>query len=185
MMGRYIHFEKLLVVDLEATCWEDNKASKEPMEIIEVGFCLIDMVDYTISDPQSIIVKPLKSKVSKFCTDLTGHTQEEVDKGVSLKAAGKILKEVFKSKKYVWGSWGEYDRFQYQKECLGTDWYPFSNRHINLKTLFALHNNLKKEMGLARALRSLDYEFEGRHHNGGDDAYNTARVALTYLKKGE
>ncbi len=36
-------------------------------------------------------------------------------------------------------------------------------------------------MGLKRALDYLNMDFEGNHHSGADDAYNTARILSTIL----
>ena len=75
--------DKLIVVDLEATCWKKQPPPGQQNEIIEVGVCLLDTETLAIEDNRGILVKPTRSKVSEFCTKLTSLTQEMVDDGVS------------------------------------------------------------------------------------------------------
>ena len=42
--------DKLIIVDLEATCSEDNTISRSDMEIIEIGASLVSLVDFAILD---------------------------------------------------------------------------------------------------------------------------------------
>jgi inhibitor of KinA sporulation pathway (predicted exonuclease) len=54
--------------------------------------------------------------------------------------------------------------------------YPFSPKHINVKTLLAVALNWQREVGMARALQTLEIPLEGTHHRGGDDAWNIAKI---------
>jgi inhibitor of KinA sporulation pathway (predicted exonuclease) len=67
----------LLVVDLEATCWERRTTpAGEPqavhnMEIIELG-CALATRDGTLLDSRSFLVRPTRfPQLSEFCTALT------------------------------------------------------------------------------------------------------------------
>ncbi len=174
--------DKILVVDLEATCWEGNKTPPgEQNEIIEIGLCVFDVETNSPTEKRSILVKPTRSKVSPFCTQLTSLTQEEVDAGISFEEACRILKEDYDAKSYLWVSWGDYDRRMFKKQCGSFNVpYPFSQNHANLKKVFgALHNN-KKQVGMMRALTMTELVHEGRHHRGDDDAVNIARI-LAYM----
>lgn len=180
--------DKIVVVDLEATCWENADGSKTPppgqrSEIIEIGACFLEPATGKISQKTSYIVRPKTSKVSEFCTRLTSLTQEDVNKGIPFKDAVNKLKKEFGTANRVWTSWGDYDRVQFEKDCKLHDIrYPFGRRHINAKTLFSILNGLSKELGLARALEYYDMEFKGTHHRGHDDAYNIARVFAKMLR---
>lgn len=84
---------QILVVDLEATCWDTpTPPPGQKSEIIEIGWALVDLR----SDPPStirdgtILVKPVKSEVSAFCTELTTITSE------LLEAEGVTIREAFK-----------------------------------------------------------------------------------------
>ncbi len=176
---------RLIVVDIEATCWESGAPSQQN-EIIEIGICPIDLISLTPEKASSILVRPVFSTVSEFCTKLTSLTQEEVDKGISFKAACNLLRNHHKTPNMTWGSWGNYDRKQLEKQCRNIAFgarYPFGPTHLNIKNLFALHTGLKKEVGMDRALELIGIELEGVHHRGIDDARNIAKI-LCYLLKG-
>ncbi|WP_328188016.1 3'-5' exonuclease [Marinobacter sp. OP 3.4] len=75
----------LLVIDLEATCWESRKVpSGQPqsihnMEIIEFG-CALATRGGTLLDSKSFLVRPVRHPhLSGFCTELTGINQTMVD----------------------------------------------------------------------------------------------------------
>jgi len=185
-MGSKNKLDKAVVVDLEAACWEprDSKPENERSDIIEIGACFLDLQTGKVSQKTSYIIKPKNSKISKFCTELTSLTQEDVDKGIPFSDACNKLAKEFGTKNRLWISWGDYDRKHFVEECgfYGIK-YPFGSRHINLKTLFSVMNGLTKEVGVQRALKYCDMEFKGTHHRGDDDAYNIARIFAKMLRK--
>lgn len=63
--------DRILVIDLEATCWEGRQPKDQVSEIIEIGICVLDTQDGSISKNKGILIKPEKSSVSPFCTQLT------------------------------------------------------------------------------------------------------------------
>jgi len=90
--------DKIVVIDIEATCWEGNIPEGMSSDIIEIGVCLLDIHTGEISDNKGIMVLPERSIVSPFCTELTTITQEMLDKeGVSFKEACSILKKEYLS----------------------------------------------------------------------------------------
>lgn len=170
--------DKILVVDIEATCWEGTKPEGMENDIIEIGACLLDIATGEISDVAGIMVKPERSMVSPFCTQLTTITQEQVDReGISFREACKILRDKYQSQTRAWASFGAYDlkQFQRQGQALNVG-YPFGPSHINVKTLFALKKKLNHEEGMAGALEILGIPLEGTHHRGVDDAKNIAKI---------
>jgi inhibitor of KinA sporulation pathway (predicted exonuclease) len=170
------------VIDVEATCWDGPQPKEMESEIIEIGLCTMDVKTQEILENESIIIKPERSSVSEFCTQLTSLTQAEVDKGISFKEACDLLKEKYQSKKRPWASFGAYDMNQFQKQCnsRGIE-YPFSTVHINVKTLFSLKMKMDYETGMAGALEMLNIPLEGRHHRGVDDAKNIAKILKRIL----
>ncbi|HEY9876443.1 MAG TPA: 3'-5' exonuclease, partial [Candidatus Obscuribacterales bacterium] len=131
---------------------------------------------------RSILVKPERSKVSDFCTQLTTLTQEQVDKGVDFANACSILRNKYASKDKVWASYGDYDRRQFEKQCQARKVsYPFGTSHINVKTLFAVIHAFPEEIGMAEALELLGIPLEGIHHRGIDDAWNIAAILSELL----
>jgi inhibitor of KinA sporulation pathway (predicted exonuclease) len=173
--------DKIVVVDLETTCWE-RRERDQIMEVIEVGVCLLDIGSSKITDRQSILVKPVYSVVSEFCTKLTTLTQELVETGIRFREACLKLEDEYQSKMRVWASYGDFDRRQFEKECrLKNVPYPFGSRHINVKTLFAIKHRLAEEAEIDKALALLGLELVGTHHRGVDDAYNVARILNTLI----
>jgi inhibitor of KinA sporulation pathway (predicted exonuclease) len=175
--------DKTIVIDLEATCWEGEPPNGEESEIIEIGVCLLDNKTGHKSDKRGLIIQPIKSKISKFCTDLTSLTQHEVDSGMTLAKAFHILEQDYQAGKRPWCSWGDYDRrFVFEEaKSLGLN-CPLSYRYFNLKLIYALKNHLDKEIGLARALKHSGIPMEGQHHRGKDDAWNTATLLWECIK---
>jgi inhibitor of KinA sporulation pathway (predicted exonuclease) len=174
-MGR-AWLDKIVVVDLETTCWE-KREREQIMEVIETGVCLLDIGSGEITERQSILIKPVYSEVSDFCTKLTTLTQKLVETGIGFREACLKLEDEYQSKKRVWASYGDFDRHQFERECrLKKVPYPFGSRHLNIKTLFAIKRRLTEEMDMDKALALLGLKLIGTHHRGVDDAYNVARI---------
>jgi inhibitor of KinA sporulation pathway (predicted exonuclease) len=176
--------DKIVVVDVEATCWTDKVPEGMMNEIIEIGICLLDVNTGEITDNRGILVKPERSHISPFCTELTTITPEMVEKeGISFKEACSTLKKEFETQSRAWASFGAYDLKQFQRQCEATGvGFPFGPSHINVKTLFALKMKLTHEQGMAGALGILGEELEGTHHRGIDDAKNIAKVLRRILQ---
>jgi inhibitor of KinA sporulation pathway (predicted exonuclease) len=177
---------KIIVVDIEATCWQKNPPPGESNEIIEIGICVLNMdlnQPPVRSDRRSILVQPDYSRVSKFCTELTTLTQSLLDKeGIVFAEACEILKIDFDSKACTWASYGDYDRRQFETDCRKKNvQYPFGLRHINVKNLFAHMWRLPKEVGMPAALEILGHKLDGTHHRGHDDAWNIAGILSEIL----
>ena len=169
--------EKILIIDLEATCWENQPAfQKSNSEIIEISVCLLDTNTGDISKNKGILVKPFSSEISAYCTQLTTITQEMVDyDGITFGEACYQLAEEYNAEEVSWASYGEYDRNMLQRQC--KKWsipYPMSNQHINVKKEFGILNN--KSVGMAIALEITNIPLEGIHHRGVDDAKNIAKI---------
>lgn len=172
--------DKLIIIDLEATCWEDgnyNRPDRQQSEIIEVGIAVYNILKHEIEVNESIIIKPQFSKISDFCTKLTTLTQNDVDKGVSLDDACRKLAEYGANGQRTWASWGDYDRTQLERECkLKQIKFPFGKTHLNLKNLFSILMQTNRECSVSDALRKFKLDFEGTQHRGIDDSKNIARI---------
>jgi inhibitor of KinA sporulation pathway (predicted exonuclease) len=179
-MGR-AGLDKIVVVDLETTCWEKRERD-QIMEVIEMGVCLLDIRSGEITDRQSILNRPVYSVVTEFCTKLTTLTQKVVENGIGFREACLKLEDEYQTKTRIWASYGDFDRRQFERECrLKNVPYPFGSRHINVKTLFAIKHRLAEEIGIDKALALLGMELIGTHHRGVDDAYNAARILCTLI----
>lgn len=178
-----IRKDKIIVADFEATCWKGFTAPEgQENELIEIGICLLDphSQPMMISDKRSILIKPIESIVSPFCTQLTTITQQMVDEqGIDFQAACHQVEKDYDSRNRLWVAWGGWDKKFLLKQCRRRQVrYPFNRKHVNLKRVF--QENYGKRMGLARALKAVNIDAEGTEHRGDADAYNTARL-LQYL----
>jgi inhibitor of KinA sporulation pathway (predicted exonuclease) len=166
---------RLIIVDLEATCWDrsENRSFRE-MEIIEIGAVLIDINKAGIISEFDEFVKPVNNPVlSNFCRNLTTIRQEDVDQAdIFPNVWNRFLKWMETPENVLMSSWGKYDYYQFKLDCtLYRLEYPFENRHINLKDL--LYKKMgRRRFGLSFALKKLGLKFEGTRHRGLDDALN-------------
>ena len=174
--------DQIIVIDVEATCWEGEPPPGQENEIIEIGICPLEVATGKRLEKRSIMVKPERSTVSLFCTHLTSLTREDVETGISFEEACSLLKREYRTKQRVWASFGDYDRRQFESQCRAWDIaYPFGPTHINVKNLFAIARQLPHEVGMAQALKILDLPLEGIHHRGEDDAWNIAAILSELL----
>lgn len=182
MGSRKRDLSKVLVIDVESSCWKTSPPPGQQSEIIEIGISVLDLRKKEIVKSEGIFVKPEYSEISDFCTELTTITQEQVDTGVSFYRACEVLKNLYNSENTTWASWGDYDRVQFERCCkLHKCKYPFGRTHINVKNLFALSKGLDKEVGVDIALKMMKMPFEGVHHRGVDDSINIAKLFLEIL----
>ena len=176
------NLDRVVVVDVEATCWEGEPPPGQRSEIIEIGVCFLHMDDGRVSARRSILVRPRHSTVSDFCTELTTLTPQQVAGGVDFAEACSLMQRDYDSRSRAWASYGDYDRRQFWRQC--RDFavpYPFGPTHINVKNLFSLAMGLEREVDLLQALGMCGLALEGTYHRGGDDAWNIARLLSQIL----
>ena len=110
--------ENIIIIDLEATCWNGKIPEGQVNEIIEIGICVLNTTTGLISKNEGILIKPERSEVSSFCTELTTITQELLDtEGISFKEACAKLREDYNAHYYTWASYGAYDLNMMNKQC--------------------------------------------------------------------
>lgn len=189
-----IKYKNILVLDLESSCWKKDQdrysqqnicPKGQQSEIIEIGVTVIDVVSLTPTVKEGILVKPTVSTISEFCTELTTLTQELLDKeGITFVEACKILVEKYDSKNALFVSYGRYDQRMFESQCKSFNVeYPFGPEHWNVKAMFAAAYNLKKEVGMAKALNIAKIPLEGTHHRGVFDSWNIAKIVVDLLSK--
>ena len=176
--------DHILIVDVECTCWEGPPPPGQESEIIEIGLCLLEGASGLRQGKRSLLVRPERSTVSAFCTQLTSLTQEQVNGGTSFADACSLLQQEYASKECAWASYGDYDRLQFERQCHSQQVsYPFGLTHVNIKALFAVFEALSREVGMAEALRQLHLPLEGVHHRAADDAWNIAGLFGELLRR--
>jgi len=169
---------KFIVVDLEATCWENDLPPEgETTEIIQIGFCYLDIASLEVVDKGSILIKPELGKISEFCTQLTGITPKMARSGMTFDSACKNLIRKYGTRRFAWGSWGCTDLDGIKRDCITKNTeYPFCEQYIDIQALYTFAFNAPVRIGLEKALAESGLGFEGTPHKGDDDAWNTARI---------
>ena len=177
-------YDIINVVDIESTCWDKSHPTGNVSEIIEIGISELEVSTGKILFSDSIYATPKNSKVSEYCYNLTGISQDLLDNcAIPFWKACDIIQEKNRSKQRVWASYGYYDLTMFDEQCYRENInYPFGGKHINIKTLFALKYKLQREVGMDKALKIADLTLDGKHHSGKDDSYNTAKILREILK---
>ena len=176
---------KILVIDVEATCWDNGDPAKQPInDIIEIGVTPIDITQDrpVMGESESIIVLPTATEISPFCTQLTTLTAEFVKaNGRSFKDAIEYLRTKYHTDSLStdWASWGDYDRHAFERQCQRENVaYPFAdNSHSNIKALFSQKYGFR--CGMDSALKKMGIILEGTHHRGIDDSRNIAKILIS------
>lgn len=172
--------EKFLVVDLEATCQENDRIYGN--ETIEIGAVMVASNGDIIGEFNEF-VRPIKKPIlTDFCRNLTSIQQSDVDNADCFPTVWERFCNWINGidNNAVFASWGYYDANQLRNDCnlhnLSYD-YPWFNRHISLKHQYSEITGNKKN-GMAKALRHLKIPFVGTHHRGIDDARNTVKILI-------
>lgn len=174
----------LNLIDLEATCWQGQPPAGQVSEIIEIGVCVLNLDTLERSQKRSLVIRPTRSEVSPFCTELTGWTAEALARGMTFAEASEVLRRDYHSDSRAWASWGDYDRKMLEGQCQRSSVpYPLRRGHTNAKKVFSEVFGLKKRLGMAQALAYLGLPLEGRHHDGADDAWNIAALVAEMLRR--
>ena len=175
----------IMVVDFEATCGPG--VSKTAAEIIEVGAVLYSFHGTPLSVDASPkfhrYIKPqIVSTLTRFCTNLTGITQEQVDNGISFE---EMLEQwlVFLTahnctpSEVLFASWTDFDIKQFRREVDRAKATLLNFTYsIDLQKAYKTTQKHSGIKSVAKALAEQNLEFIGREHSAIDDAYNTARL---------
>jgi 3'-5' exoribonuclease 1 len=170
------------ILDFEATCEKDVEI--RPREIIEfpsVLYCYEEGKLSLIDKFESFVRPTCKSILSKFCTDLTGITQKQVDAANTLDIVYKKhyswLEPIARGYPLIFVTCGDWDlAIQLPFECkLKNIKYKIAySKFINIKNCFAKTYKFKpKSYSLANMLDAVGIKFVGHQHSGIDDCINT------------
>lgn len=173
----------MLIIDLEATCDDKPTWNRADMEIIQIGAVIVDPAGQTIKTYNAFAKPSIHPVLTDFCKNLTGITQEQIDTARPLKAVLRDFNEWAAMNENFfggyWGSWGAYDLKQFMRDAerQRVDMFDLLEiyRHHNLKQLWA-DARRQRPCGLGKALDIEGLKFDGRAHNGLDDARNIARL---------
>lgn len=185
----------LCVLDFEATCWKDS-ANKEKMEIIEFPSVLYEIDEendtYTFISEFSEYVKPtIETKLTDFCTELTGITQSTVDSAETIdivynKHIKWLNQNVPVGSEFIIATCGNWDlKTQLPREIKNKKLkkHKYYKCFINVKDEFNYYYKVKSH-GMLDMLNFFNLQLIGRHHSGIDDTRNIARIMLQTIKDG-
>jgi inhibitor of KinA sporulation pathway (predicted exonuclease) len=138
-------------------------------------------------EQREILVRPVCSTVSPYCTQLTTLTEADDDGGMQLAEACQVLVREYQAPARLWASYGDHDRKQFERNCARRSGefgipYPFGSTHLNVKTLAAVSYGWSRKVGMSEALKRLGLPLEGTHHRGSDDAWNIAAILSGVLR---
>lgn len=169
-----------IIIDLEATCWNPNSVQYE-QEIIEIGAVYLDSF-LTPVRQFSKLVRPVKNpQISLYCKQLTGLQQIDLDKAKDFKYVVDAFLDwsSHQENNSVFYTWGSKDLILIKDDCrnhrMDCDWI---NGLVDLKPQYAKIKNLPKPVGLDKALKIENIEFEGGRHRALPDATNLAKLFI-------
>lgn len=176
----------IILFDLEATCSDDEVIPRDQMETIEIGAVAVNFLSLDIIDEFDMFIKPVRNTIlTKFCTNLTSITQEDVDGAPEFPLVfNKFVNwtESYESNgRVLYCSWGNYDIKQLQRDCTyhKVEYNHFIN-HLNIMQEFSRVQGRKKRYGMKRALNIIGQPLYGVHHRGIDDSKNMIKL-LPYI----
>jgi inhibitor of KinA sporulation pathway (predicted exonuclease) len=168
-----------IILDLEATCWENNRSLQN--EIIEIGAVKVNTNGEVISEFCEFIKPKINQELSEFCKKLTTIKQHQVDSADLFPAVLERFHDWI-GKDYFLCSWGFYDKKQFKLDCelhkLEIEWLK---NHLSVKHQHSKIKNLKKPLGMGNALKLEGFKLDGTHHRGIDDAKNIAKIFIKYI----
>ncbi len=182
------------VLDFEATCWNLNP-KLDRQEIIEFPSVLYELT--TLGEMKFIsefskYVKPvLEPILSNFCIELTGITQEQVNKSQPIEIVYKEHYEWLKLNTpnnaeifiVTCGAWDLKTMLPKEIKNKKLDYPKVYKRYINIKNEFEYFYKIKAG-GMVQMLNYLGLTLDGRHHSGIDDTKNIAKILVKIISQG-
>jgi inhibitor of KinA sporulation pathway (predicted exonuclease) len=112
---------RIVAVDVEATCWKKGVFSRKK-ETIEIGAVLLlpDRDESTWPEFQTFVRPTRLPRLSSFCRELTGITQENVDAAPTFpEALQRFLEWAEPLERIVLATWSHYDLWQLDLDLEG------------------------------------------------------------------
>ena len=180
-MSKPVRLDRAIVLDLEMTCWEGEVPAGERPEIIEIGIVEVNLRTLSLRREGRYLVRPIASRVSPYCTALTGLTWEEVRTGRPLTEVCRTLAKEFGGARTTWFAWGRDDEVLARQAATDGAVLPFSGPFLDLSLLHGMAFPDQHRTGLAAACAHYGLDWQGRSHSALDDARMTARVLMEML----
>jgi inhibitor of KinA sporulation pathway (predicted exonuclease) len=186
----------ICVLDFEATCDDEPKYGHEIIEFPSVLYRWDQETNEFkyISEFQEYCKPKKKPILTKFCTNLTGITQDQVDTG------DDVINVMVRHYDWIKDKTNYIDDEFYFVTCgkwdldvmLPTDLskrnvinYPkIYKKYLNIKDQFSHVTGHFKGFGMKRMLEYFEMKIIGRHHCGLDDCKNTAYLFGRLIHEG-
>jgi 3'-5' exoribonuclease 1 len=129
----------IIVIDVEATCWKKGVFSRKK-ETIEIGAVriLFDRAESTWPEFQTFVRPQRLPRLSSFCRELTGITQENVDGAPAFPEALRLFLEWSQPlEDVVLATWSRYDLWQLDLDLQAHDLPKFEVPFLDVKKLAA------------------------------------------------
>ncbi|XP_072847967.2 3'-5' exoribonuclease 1 isoform X1 [Pogona vitticeps] len=188
------YYDYICVIDFEATCEEGNQLELTH-EIIEFPIVLLNTRTLEIEDTFQQYVKPeINPRLSDFCINLTGISQDLVDKADEFPKVLQCVVDWMKQKelgsKYSYciltdGSWDMSKFLNIQCRVSRLKYPSFAKKWINIRKSYGnFYKVPRNQTKLSTMLEKLGMDYDGRPHSGLDDSKNIARIAIRMLQDG-
>lgn len=187
------NFRHFLVLDFEATCWPTDLTAADLQEIIEFPVVRVDSATFREVGVFHEYVRPRHHpRLSTFCTDLTGITQDMVDEADDFSTVlDRFLAWLGENKQedlrpdilVTCGEWDLATILPAQCRISGKSVPHCFHRWVNIKKSYHSHYG-RFPRSMAEMLSSTGLKHEGRPHSGIDDARNVARLAMKMAAAG-
>jgi len=173
---------RVVAVDVEATCWTKGVFSRKK-ETIEIGAVrmLLDRAESTWPEFQTFVRPRRLPRLSTFCRELTGITQEDVDAAPAFpEALQRFLEWSQPVEEVVLATWSHYDLWQLDLDLEAHDLPKLDVPFLDVKKLAARMVGTKSFEETADALAP-DCVAMPRHRAIAD-AHRTARILHRLLR---
>jgi inhibitor of KinA sporulation pathway (predicted exonuclease) len=173
---------RLVVVDVEATCWKRGVFSRTK-ETIEIGAVrlLLDRKESQWPEFQTFVRPRRFPRLSTFCRELTGITQENVDAAPAFpEALRRFLEWSQPLQHIVLATWSRYDMWQLDLDLEAHGLPKLTVPFLDVKKLAA---RVVGSRNFEESARTLDPEgVTEPRHRAIADARRTARILYRLLR---
>ncbi|SRR5690554_3796863 len=171
-----------ILFDIEATCW-DGYHSNGIQEIIELGAISYDRFGEESGTFLEFVRPEINPRLSKYCMELTGITQNEVDSAADFNTVYDDFEDWVRPDSDTWFvSWGDFDLAIMNASCeRWNNGSSFIQNHLDLQVQYANLKLISPRTSLVHAIEMEEWEFEGVPHRAMPDTRNMARIFFEFL----
>lgn len=169
---------KVIVVDVEQTCWPHSSEKFDRLaEIIEIGAVRVDLSTGQILDSWQSLIRPTRHpNLSDYCQELTGITQADLKGKPRFREAYAHFVRFCGGKHLsILAGWGA-DNLSLERSCGDNQTlmrHPVA--YWNVSHMYSARFDMPST-NLKKAVEAMNLSFEGDPHRALPDAMNTARL---------